>query len=252
MGRYVGVDWASKGWFGVVLDDDDEWETEFFPSIWSCWKAHSDADRVFVDVPIGLPSRDQGRRACDVEAKRFLGSRHRSVFYTPVRKAVYQNNLEAGKAITEEAGFSIQNQAWSLVPQIREVDEFLDMYPGARDRVRETHPEVCFQALANEPLTHSKHTEAGRAERLAILESETEFAADLYESAVEEYTEPSYAPMIGGPDDVLDAAVIAVTARREADGLETFPDAPRTDERGLPMEIVYPAPFQQTTLTALE
>lgn len=117
----------------------------------------------------GLPS--DSRRACDVEAKEKLGAHQSSVFYTPVRAAVYKQNLEDAKAINEEAGYSIQNRAWSIVPRIRDVDEFLDSYPNAQDRLFETHPEVCFTGLnGGEPPNHSKQTNRGLQERLSLLE----------------------------------------------------------------------------------
>lgn len=253
MGKYIGVDWAARGWFGVVLDDDGDWDADLFPSVWSLWKYHSDATRILVDVPIGLPSRSQGRRECDEAAKDFLKRRQRSVFYTPVREAVYETNLEHAKEVNEAAGYSIQNQAWGIVPRIREVDEFLDERPTARDRVRESHPEVCFHALAGDPLEHSKHTPEGVRERRGILADEDPRTAALVDDLAEEFTTPGYAPMVGGVDDVLDALVAAVTARRDEDDLASLPDGPTpTDERGLPMEIVYPATGVQTTLTSLD
>lgn len=251
MAKYVGVNWASKGWFGVVLDDGGGWETDLFPSIWSLWKYHSDASRILVDVPIGLPADE--RRACDVRAKEKLGHRQRSVFYTPIRKAVYQHNLEDAKETNEaEAGFSIQNQAWSVVPRIREVDEFLDMYPSARDRLYETHPEVCFYALnGRNALEDGKKTGDGVRRRKALLADEHPDAMTIYEQSVDQYTTPSYAPMVSGTDDILDGLVAAVTAQRASEERLTLPEAPPTDERGLPMRIVYPSDTEQTRLSTL-
>jgi predicted RNase H-like nuclease len=252
MAKYVGLDWASRGWFGVVLTDSGDWETDLFPTIWSVWKYHSDAARILVDVPIGLPS--DGKRACDVRAKEKLSRRQGSVFYTPVRKAVYRQNLETAKETNEaEAGFSIQNQAWGIVPRIREVDEFLDMYPSARDRLAETHPEVCFYALnGRNALEESKRTEAGIRRREALLADAHPGATAVYEASIEQYTTPSYAPTVSGADDVLDALVAAVTAHRSPDNCLTLPEAPPTDERGLPMQIVYPSDTEQTRLSTLE
>jgi hypothetical protein len=70
MGKHIGADWASKGWFGVILRDDEAWETDHFPTIWSLWKRHSDASRIFIDIPIGLPA--DSKRTCDVEARQKL------------------------------------------------------------------------------------------------------------------------------------------------------------------------------------
>jgi len=250
MAKYVGLEWASTGWFGVILDDEG-WDTGLYPSVWSAWKYHSDADRILIDVPIGLPTDE--KRACDVEAKEKLGDRHGSVFYTPVRDAVYQGTLPEAKAVNEAAAdFSIQNQTWSIVPRIREVDEFLDMYPSARDRLIETHPEVCFYALnGRKPLAESKRTRAGLRRRVDLLAEEYPDARSLCEDAIERYTTPSYAPSVGGAADVVDAVAAAVTARRGPDGCSTVPETPPSDGRGLPMRIVHPADTAQTRLTNL-
>ncbi|WP_394346568.1 DUF429 domain-containing protein [Halorhabdus rudnickae] len=50
--------------------------------------------------------------------KAYIGPRQQStVFLTPIREAVYANNIETGKQRHREAeaDFSIQNQAWNLV-----------------------------------------------------------------------------------------------------------------------------------------
>lgn len=250
MATYVGADWAQHGWFAVVFDDAGNWWADLYPSILSLWKYHSDATRVLITVPIGLPAIETGRRRCDVRAKEVLGERHSSVFYAPVRDAVYEANLERARAVNEHAGFSIQNQAWSFVPRIREVDEFLDRYPSATDRLRETHPEVCFRMLHGETLP-SKHTEVGIDERIAALADVDPAAVEIYEELVEMYMTPAYAPTVGRRHDLLDALVAALTARRDAAKLATLPPSSPTDQRGLPMEIVYPSPAVQTTLPGI-
>jgi len=246
MGVHVGVAGASKGWLGIVLNDGG-WEFDLFPSLLSLWKYHSDADRILIDVPVGLPS--DGKRACDVAAKRHLQRRQGSVSYTPVREAVYQTNIERAREITERAGFSVQNQVWGNVARIREVDEFLDVYPGARDRLRETHPEICFHALKGGPLEHPKHTPEGVEERRGLLGAENERAPEVFAAAEAELTTPSYAPLVSRHEDILDALVAALTAARDERDLAVLPDSdPPRDARGLPMEIVYPSPARQTTL----
>jgi predicted RNase H-like nuclease len=56
---------------------------------------------------------------------------------------------------------------------------------------------------------------------------------------------------VGNHGGVLDALIAAVTARRGTEGCSTLPEAPPTDERGLPMRIVYPTETAQTRLSAL-
>ncbi|MEF8815017.1 MAG: DUF429 domain-containing protein [Halovenus sp.] len=252
MGTSIGVHRVPTGWFGVVLRDGGSWETDFFPSIWSLWKSHSDASRIVVDVPVGLPS--VRRRACDVEAKRKLSRQGRRVFYAPTRQAVYEGNLDEAKAINENAGYSIQNQVWSIVPRIREVDEFLDMNPGARDRLFETHPELCFYSLNGQATVPAGTTAEGIDRRKALVADEHPDAPAIYEAACDRYLTPAYASFLRAEGAILDALVAAVTAQRPTSELSRLPDGddPPRDERGLPMQMVYPGDINQTRLTTID
>jgi predicted RNase H-like nuclease len=251
MAKYVGLAWASNGWLGVILRDDDSWETDHFPTMWSLWKHHNDAACILIDVPIGLPS--DHRRACDVEAKRKLTEQGRRIFYTPIREAVYEQNLEDAKEINEEAGYSIQNQAWRIVPRIREVDEFFDMNPGARDRVFETDPELCFYSLNGHEAVPPKKTDRGLTRRKALLADAHTDAESIYEEACARYLSPKYASFLRTRDDILDAMVAAVTARRDPSELTHLPERgePPRDSRGLPMQMVYPNDVNQTRLSTV-
>lgn len=53
---------------------------------------------------------------------------------------MHKQNIEDTKETNEVGEQRIQIQAWGIIPQIRKVDEFLDMNPGAGDRLHETHP----------------------------------------------------------------------------------------------------------------
>lgn len=247
MAKFVGVDWAGSGWFCVVLHDDGQADVDVSPSFQCVWHDHRTAERILVDIPIGLSTT--GRRPCDVRAKELLAPhRHTSVFWPPVRAALSANTLSAAKALTEPHGFSLSNQAWAIVPRIRELDAFFDLTPEAVGVVRESHPEVCFAALNNgDPMAHSKHSDEGRRERLALLTRDTTGFEALYEEAVSTFIEPpAYARRLrsDGRADIIDALVLAHTANRSAQRLGTLPSDPAIDDEPnppRPMEIVYPA-----------
>ncbi len=247
MAAYVGLDWANKGWFGVAISGD-RFACDLFPTIWSAWHAHRDAERILIDIPIGLTERDGSRRRCDERAKSHLGAQHASVFYAPVRPAVYQESITEAKAVNEEAGFSIQNQAWSIAPRIREVDEFLDARPGARDRIRETHPEVCYQAWNGGSLSAPPNTADGRAERYDVIAEVAPKFREKLDATIETFTSPRYAPLVTDRSHIQDACIAALTARLDEDELATLPAIPPRDARDLPMEIVYPETARQLTL----
>jgi predicted RNase H-like nuclease len=246
MAKYVGLDWAGKGWFGVVLEDGAKSETELFPTILSVWHKHDDAERIFIDIPIGLP--ENGRRECDEVAAEKLGpGRRSSVFWTPCRDAVYATTLEEAKEINRKnTDYSISNQTWAIMPRIREVDEFLQEFEKARDTVREVHPEVCFRAFDGAAMANGKKTDDGLQKRREVLSTVDERADDIYEEAVEKQIDgpEPYARTLpkDARDDVIDALAAALTAQANENRLTTFPaklDEDDFDETGLPMEMVY-------------
>lgn len=252
MATVVGGVWAGRGWFGAAVDDDERWTCDLYPCLWSLWNAYRDAELILIDMPIGLPSVDGDRRECDRLAKQLLGDRHPGVYYAPVRDAIYEHSLPAAKRVNEQAGYSIQNQTWSLVPRIREVDEFLDVQPGARDRVRETRAEVCYHTFADAQLETAPTDADGIAERRSVLAAVAPEAMATLDVAIETFTTPRYAPTVSDAGAIQDAFVAALTARRSPDRTSTLPLAPPTDERDLVMAIVHPATDRQTTLAALD
>lgn len=248
MGTYVGADWASNGWVAAELDDDGL-SVGFYPTIWNLWHERgTDAEQILVDIPIGLP--EDGRRTCDHEAKDCLGNRGSSVFLTPIREAVYEDNVEDAKEVqTDAIGYSISNQAWAIVPRIREVDTFLQETEQARDTVREGHPEISFNKLNNHEDVGTKSDEEGIDTRKKVMCDKLGIEENECNQTVHTLTEPTYARR-GAEDDVLDAIVLAVTARHVGEGnYSILPEEsdgdkehPPTDEKGIPMEIVYPDP----------
>lgn len=246
MSTAVGVDWAGNGWVTATIEDGDV-NVSFYPTILNLWRSHREAEAILIDMPIGLTA--SGKRAADLAVSNRLGGhRQGSVFFTPTREAVYASNIEAAKAIQEPSEFSVQNQAWAIVPRIREIDGFLQAFAetGANDQLYEAHPELCFADFNDgQPIEPSKHTDTGQDVRRRVLESIDSGLVTAFEGAVEELTQPSHAPMIGASktDDILDAIVLAATANLGPEAWNRLPADPDFDpvlER--PIEIVSPQP----------
>jgi predicted RNase H-like nuclease len=119
-------------------------------------------------------------------------------------------------------------QQAGIIGKIKDADKC--MTPQLQARVVESHPELCFWALAgDEPLAHSKHTDAGLEDRLVLLEG-------VYGPRIRDLRPPRGAAR----DDLYDACVLAWTASHVADGTAVhLPSQPQRDARGLRMEIVY-------------
>jgi predicted RNase H-like nuclease len=194
----VGADATPAGWVCVALADGrvDARVVGHDPAaIAAAWP---DAAVLGIDIPIGLP--EDGPRRADLLARRFAGIRGSSVWPTPSRAA-----LEAEWS----PGLHVSLQAHGMGKRIFGVERTGD------PRFREVHPEVTFAFLNERAPLAPKRTWAGLLQRLALLEH-----AGVKPPSV-----------LAPPDDVLDAAAVAWTARRIALGdAQTLPPDPAPAE----------------------
>ena len=242
--EFVGVDGCRSGWFSVGFDGNGCYELKVFPAFSELLEYYRDGKLILVDIPIGLPM-GPGGRDCDRKARKLLDHRRSSVFSAPTRQTVEQAAESPGDYkcanVTELrfAGKGISKQAFAIAPKIAEVDELLRCpNANAMPKVREVHPEICFWALNEEcAMKSNKKTESGETERLEVLDRFERRSCEIYSKACRRF--------VGGgvaKDDILDALVAAVTARRGHERLKTIPDCPPKDCKGLPMEMVYYKP----------
>ena len=232
--QYIGVDACKKGWFAVSINPVEGCEIGIFETFGDLWNSFQGKALVLVDIPIGLP--DSGKRQCDVEARKLLKERASSVFPVPCRLAIYAPTYEKACRINQKTlGVKLSVQTWNIVGKIREVDDLLCKNNKARQRVRESHPEICFRALADgRPMVHYKKKGRGFSERLKLLKSVNPAAERIANFAINGFLRKDLAR-----DDILDAIVLAVSASAGVDSLVSIPDNPARDAMGLPMEITY-------------
>jgi predicted RNase H-like nuclease len=165
----VGVDGCRGGWFAVALGSNRNWAIDVYKTIGELWNVMNSPSTMFIDIPIGLP--DSNRRICDVQARKLLGRRASSVFAVPCRRALQAKSYRHACRINKQAaGIKLSIQTWHIAAKIKEVDTWLQNTRKARSRVRESHPEICFWALAGKHImAHSKKTSRGFTERFSIL-----------------------------------------------------------------------------------
>lgn len=232
----VGVDSCRFGWIAVAIDDSGAIAAHLWRDIGAVCAAHSDASLILVDIPIGLP-RDSAR-ACDKEARRLLAPRRSSsVFPVPCRPAVYAPDYRTACEINRGlTGKGLTKQTWNICPKIREVDEYLHARRSSVPTLRESHPELCFWALAGgSAMRHPKRTREGYAERLALISRRLPLASTLIDDLLSRHGRARLAR-----DDVLDALVLAISATTPTPGLRSVPRAAPLDAEGLVQEIVFP------------
>jgi predicted RNase H-like nuclease len=235
---YVGVDRASGSWRVVAFDRSGFESAGVFAEIGDLWTRYEDrAERVRVDVPVGLVEEGEAERRCDALAREVLGSQSASVFTPPVREATRKRRYPAAKRVNErKADRGLSKQAFAISDAIAAVDELLQNVPEARDAFVESHPEVCFRAFAGEPLDHSKRTAGGYAERMRILANYDHDAPPTVQAAASSAGDSDVRV-----DDVLDAVALAYTARPGSGELRSLPPDPPTDAEGFPLRMLYRA-----------
>lgn len=235
--QFVGVDGCAKGWLAVAYDGHSAWSAEVFTSIEDICKQFCDASLILVDIPIGLPF--DSARSCDALARKLLGPRRSSVFSPPARRALSQVDYATTSEVNQKVlGKKLSMQTWNISKKIAEVDTFLGYNHKARAKIREAHPELCFWSLSGgNPMAHSKKSIAGQRERLNELKKVDPKAQHVVNSILLKYSRRDVAI-----DDILDAMALAVVASGRIGALRGMPNIPEYDEKGLPMQIVYAEP----------
>lgn len=255
MWQYIGVDWDSGGWLAVGISDAKLCGAAVFTDITALWRElGSAASRIVIDVPIGLCESvendapdgfhltdGQISRICDDLARPLLGRRSSSVFTTPCRSVVRKAGEGAPyKSLNAEnrrcTGKGLSVQAKGIASGIDQVDRFL-IDGGEPERLLEGHPELAFRALAQRPLKYAKTCAQGIAERLAILESSSEYEHGDWRRLASILAEEQDHKT--GMDDLLDAMVLAITAAAPEGHFHSLPENPPSDAKGLPMQMVY-------------
>jgi len=245
---FVGVDGCRAGWFAVFLAAENyqacEWETGLFSGFSSLVEFVKEnfgqaEPLILIDIPIGLKNGGSGERLSDIKARKVLKARKSSIFPVPCREAIYAESYEKACEINKQlTGKSISKQAWNITPGIRDVDTFLVKNELFRGKVKETAPEVCFQAFTGSPMRYSKKNPEGFSERLQALKNIFQAADKIVNSALSRYRRKELAK-----DDILDALAAAVTAKMGMEcGFEYLPWEPEKDSEGLNIQMAFCIP----------
>jgi predicted RNase H-like nuclease len=207
VGGVLGADACPAGWVGVLVSDGRVRAVVHaeIDRLVALAAANGPLDAIAIDIPIGLA--DNGPRQADLLARKAAGPRSASVFLTPVRAALLAETYAAALGVSRElTGRGISSQAYRLRAKILQVDRWRRGTLSCP--VVEAHPELSFAAMAGAPLRDSKSTWAGAVRRRQLLTGQgIDLDGDLGLSGLRVDV-----------DDVLDAAAVAWTARRVADG----------------------------------
>jgi predicted RNase H-like nuclease len=217
---YAGVDGTRGGWVAIVIDESGYLGAQIGFDFVDLVRG-LDATVVAVDIPIGV-SETFPRRA-DELARELVGPRRSSVFFTPPRSVLEAPDYESARRIGRDRhGIGVSAQSYALASRILEVAAVAQ----SDDRVIEVHPEVSFAAMAGEPLSHPKTTWDGIKLREVLLENEGIGVPGGLG-----------APGRARPDDILEPAAAAWSARRHA--LQVAKRLPGIDENEVTSAIWY-------------
>jgi predicted RNase H-like nuclease len=242
----AGVDGCPGGWLAAFMHPrGNEARVRFVRTFREILRGPERPSVIAVDMPIGLPkvTPTRGRKA-DREARRPPTMRRSSVFRIPSRAAI-QAGVDKTAISDDRARFrrardiarntsvdgkAFAKQGFYLFPKIVEIDRLLRRDNALSQRVFETHPEVAFWRMnKRQKLEHAKKQPAGAELRRRLLGE-----AGVQRSVVEGIKPPGNA----NPDDLIDALVCVVVARRIVAGKAlSLPKRPPRDAFGLPMAI---------------
>jgi predicted RNase H-like nuclease len=214
-----------------------------FSSIAALAHSYVDANRICIDMPIGLPCRDHPVRSCDRLARAALGAgRRSSVFPAPCRHAAHSVSSSAAREANRvELQRSLSAQSLAIRAKIAEVDVLMRSDTRARSVFHEVHPEVCFWGLAGQlPMTHAKKTAAGIDERLRLIRRYAPDVDRLLHGVSSQHARKDVCA-----DDVLDATVAFLTALAPEAAVRRLLGEPGVDELGLPMQMLYAVPCEE-------
>ena len=202
--------------------------------------ALSGAHLTLIDMPIGLLDNGAFERRCDQEARALLGRpRASSVFRAPSRPAldaIAQGHAAVCAINRQATGVGLSLQTFNIMPKIVELDRLLQRHAHLRVRVRESHPELCLLGLNQGcPMRFNKRTAAGQRERRELL---SRWSGEV--DAMVDQVAALYPRRALAIDDVVDAAVLALAARRihQVGQPRELPSTPAVDTTGLRMAIL--------------
>ncbi|UCE05327.1 MAG: DUF429 domain-containing protein [bacterium] len=232
--KFIGIDGCFKGWFIISINHDRNFDFNIFDHIDAVWQEYKNSSLILIDIPIGLPHWRY--RLCDVEARKVLGKRGSSVFPAPSREAIHQPDYESACKVNQKIlGKKLSIQVWNISSKIKQTDDLLCNDEQVRHRIRESHPEICFWALASgKPMVYNKKTDPGIKERLSLLKNINPRSEKIYFEAIQAFRRKDLAR-----DDILDAMALAITASSPTETISTIPEHPERDLKNLPMEIAY-------------
>ncbi len=248
--KYFGLDGCRDGWVAACLNNG-RLSIEFYETILKFIQVNPDMDECLIDMAIGFPSCKEQVRP-EKAARKLLKKRGVTVFSVPCRQVVesvsskesaIQNKDHLKKLNKGVLDVSLTQQTLAIIPKMAEIDSFLKDHPEYKNRICESHPEVCFARLnGNRAVDIKKTRREGLEKRIELLKQHLELGElDDMPALVKKGN--------CKPDDVMDAVCLAVAAKYKAEGkydcihgqVPLGEEKRLVDNCGLKMQMIIPA-----------
>ena len=232
-GKYIGVDGCKGGWIASVYDRGN-FDIKKYSSIEELVEANKNYNELLIDMVIGLQSNKDEVRP-DNAARALIPGRTSTIFAVPARQAVYADTREQIREANKNAlGKDLPAQAIAIIPKMRELDEFLQKNTEHKNRLKESHPEVCFSRLNGSVVMSRKADGEGITERVGIIK---QYMPEI----TEEYIYQEAKRFKCNADDIVDSIVLCITANLATQGkTDVIPEIVQEDVTGLKMQMTIP------------
>ncbi len=203
----IGIDGCRGGWLFTLIDAKQKLSLSLIKRLDDALDLLKKAQRVYIDMPIGLVKEKGEIRDIDVQIRKELGHPFSSsVFTVPCQQAVYASDYYQANQINKDVlGKGISIQAWNICPKIKELDIFLCQNSGLKSKFIETHPELCFKHLKGSSLSYKKKTKEGKEERIKLLQTQLPEISLLFQQFRKQFLKKDVAD-----DDILDSLVLGI------------------------------------------
>jgi len=203
--KYAGIDGCKYGWCLVLSEHGTLRFGGLYRTITELLEAHSDLDRVLIDMPMGLSSKNR-LRTIETTMRKELSKRASTVFGVPCRESLKASSyVEASTVNQQIVGKKLSKQTYYISPKIREIDVFLAQNPIYKNILIESHPEICFKYLNHQIVWSKKSTPEGIEERLQILEQYDATIRTLFDEMVKNSKRKNLKR-----DDIVDAICLCL------------------------------------------
>ncbi len=229
----IGVDGCKGGWIAAVLDNG-KLNISRYSSLDEITSKYPNFDEFLIDMVIGLQSNADHIRP-DTFGRRLIKERASTIFPAPCRQAIYADLIAESYNENERVlGKKFTPLTVGIIPKIKEVDSFLQKNPEYKNRIKESHPEVCIARLNGKTMLSKKAEYEGIIERLKLIVT---YIPDISLENIMAISKN----MKCNIDDIIDAIILAITANLSVQGYcESLPEEPMQDETGLFMQYLIP------------